>query len=919
MNSTHKFIFKYKYINILLIGSCVTLQSCNVGNNTSEHQATSKKPNNLQAVEKTLQAVEKTPGYLPLDRVELGWGYDPATNSVLPINLIEPSKLFAKDGSFEVITEASQYNDYSTYSQDISISTGQNSQTFDGGIGAGFGMYSGSLKAAYASAQSSSTGSLVINKAVGLAGTVRTHFPLDYKKLTDVEKVNVGYAIYQNAGDSFQNILNEVRNAPNDMARAMAILAFYQNYGTHFVSSVTKGYMGVINVQLKQTANQEISDKKGSVAGAFSSPFIKAEANYSQSSASAFEKSNWEYSAKTFTTPDDSNINTSLTNLMSTLTTEIAAQEGKLSFDKLKQAQSDLAREIKLPDLRDLNVNVDKSAQDQAKKNKALASLAENDLNSINKLRVGIVALVEKRDATVDVEQRKTITSSIKAQLEPNSNFVSKLKKFDLDSEYSTVILTLPQKAVLAQAQQLYDDLSFSIDSPSEDILNAQKLIQQAEESRNLAEQAAKERQNKIQAHKVSFQNWLEEVVFKSSQTGVSYKEWFDGLSLQQLQEYGVQFQKYLVKEGYAPAVPEVMLKSIHNHKQNTHKANLLKNDDTLLPATLDFDIVPWAIIYPELNSSSEFISGASDLIKIKILKNLNRIVDMRSYLLLCANNTNSATLNRVYTNDTISGFKAIINLVSSFDFASNKVKFKGANYDISDPQELSQLEARINETITNLSMVKDIPNWYKVTDKLLSSGLIAPQGIAIGAQRVDRPEFARILDANNKVAPVDMTSTIGQQLASIIGVTKNYNLFTGQLIVTDTSDLKQNYISNLQVIFSSGVKGSDENIWTGIATNWALSIIPDKNGVYQTLNVADTSIDFYDYPNFAWSIPGRSGYPIKLLIHPLTMYDTETLRTALGGEQKAKLMNPLFKIFYSGEGSANTDILYNMYKIRSY
>jgi hypothetical protein len=913
-------------INIATIPGCDMTQAGNGGTQESKsigYKALNK-TNHITLQSSGLKE-DNTP-YKPLPRVELGWGYDPTTDSVMPIPAIDTKKLVAPDGTYEVINEASQYNDYSKYAQDMSLSSNEQSQSFAGGIGVSYGLYSGSIKAAYGTASKSASGELTINKAVGLTGSVENHLPLNPKKLSPVELANVASAIYTASSQSFKDAINAVRNAHSDVERSEAVLNFYRSYGTHFVSSVTRGYLGAINIALTQKTSQGSDADEASIAAAFSSPFVKVDANYSQSNAATFSKQQWSYSGTTFTSPDDATIRASLQTMLTQMNDDLNAQKDALSFDKLDDYQKSTKALIKLPNLDNLNVKVDPDVQKQAKEDSIQYRNITTDLSKLGTLNTQIISLLKKRDEATDQTQKEEFEKKIQQQIADKSQFKILLDKFNPDGVYNDKTLTSLQASDLKKYNNLYDVLSMDISTTAAEVLATQN-----------AEQKSLDRQDKLNNTQPDFTSWLKSSIYPQiSDKSVTFVDWFNSITAEDISKYGIEFNKYLAEQGLVPPegveAPSALEKLHQDIKLRSE--NMLKSyaKDDSVAATLDFDLIPWATIYPELNSSAEFFSSPIDLIKIKILRKLNLISDIRSYLLLCTNQTNSKDLNVLYTNDSLSPeYNKLVTALHDFTYGSNTVKFAGRNYSLNNVDEVRALETDIDTSINKLSMVQS--NWYKVTNYLLSKGLISPQGVLLAAGRVntlnnqadgmlsDRLINPSQTGSSYKLSAIPLQETLGQQLANIIGQDVNYQNLTGEIIVTDRSDLKPNEVTMLQMVVSKQllVDGdwSKGHVWIW-PQQFSLSLIQSHeygDYYYQTVEVADLlATSKLGDGDRTWIANNSSNN--KLLLAPLNRYNTETLKTALGGADAARSQNPEFKLFYSGVGNATTDMLYNMSNI---
>lgn len=766
-------VVKNNQINLKLIycalSSVFLLIGCNSGvaGSPGSPIVAVDKPAELGNIKKVSLFSASNKDYDVLPNLEIGYGFDPDTNTIrIPSGYSSEAFIANSDSTIGdappasvIISEAPTYHDFIDTVGNSDANTNEQSSSFSGGMGASYGLYSASVKAGYAEASLSKSAQLTIKKRAGVVVSKAQYLPLDAsrKDYSPKDRTRTAEALLNGVG-GLRDAINNIDKQTDPYLRRIAIKEFYQNYGSHAITSVTKGYIGYHNLTLTQKTSGGSSSSNLSTQSSFSSPYVKGEFSSEQTEASAFEKANWDLSANTTVAPNNSEMYNQVMDIYKSIDDELKSST-IIDFSSLGKAEIGNKIDTNKFNFSRMNVTPSPEAIKEFNASKNNAKFMTADIDALKDLNDLIATTIAERDSAtpeVKVELNKKL-KDLDIRL---SSFLS---KFDSGGTYASLTLNTKDAPVVERANLLHNTLTST--TTSSDISKATADLNK-EKERIKKEQG----QQKKNADKIAFSNWLKTVIYprekKDSQT---VAQWFATLKPADISTFNEEWKVALEKEelvdkdafaqvhqNNAIQFNNTQFNNTQFNKQNslrkinfnsngimrlsqqTNKIKKLTLEADGQPVVIDFNIVPWSEIFPELSSTALDNSGV--MMQSKLMQQIDDFMLDRSYLQMVINvdKTNPGALSQIANADAglIDVLGDLYNKLKELGSSENvqTISFNGIKYDMDDISQAAKLSIALEDLMNNSKMKKS--SWYKVVSVLKSKGIINQYGALIGIHK---------------------------------------------------------------------------------------------------------------------------------------------------------------------------------------
>lgn len=659
----------------------------------------------------------------PLENMELGWGFDTVTNT--PINTsVDQTLLFSlEDQSSEdkfmssINIGTSKYSAYTSYVGGAQSHNKNEQFNISGGAGANYGFYSGSIKAAYASSDSFKNSGSSVTKMAGIKEERKYSLPVDGGE-TRPQSIYKTNASLMRASKEIRNAIIEIRRAQNPMIKNELIAEFYQSFGTHMISSVTKGYIGVHVVTLTENESSTETGSAISGSGKFSGPGVKGEINSSKEKAEVFKKSNWNFASNTVTYPSMPEVRSSLEAAYSGIDTQMQGMAGVIDLTQLKAGDPP---QIKAPEIQAMDVTPSVEDKRAILEEKKLLKAAQFDLIKLKADTEHIRLLIDAKDK-----------GALESQLMESAPFMQRLTLFTPGGKYdelNNVNLKEIERKVVMLAFEAETKARAIIEGDSSTLFKLDRL-EEFNEDVNLRNESYKANNNII-----AFSNWLKYKAYPNNTQHQPFEDWYEALDLHQVIKYKKQWISDLESRKMIDSreANNLLRGSKANHvklHKNKFAHNKLKNNsDSKEVATFNFSIVPWATVFPEL--IPEPFDNSSSILTDKILKPINSFLEDRSYLDLVTKISGDKDLSKMQYNDKkfLSDMQTLVTDVKKALLTNDTdpIMFEGKSYDLDNDDDVDNFAAGLTNYLSSSSMYRS--EWYKEVKKMKDAGLISPTG----------------------------------------------------------------------------------------------------------------------------------------------------------------------------------------------
>ncbi len=742
------------------------------------------------------------------DGVRVGYGYDPQSGNVIVVNDFDDSQMYYTDSSGKQISGfagISQSNRTincvsGAYGTEIGNASSYSSANlykadFSGSTGVGLGKVSAALSASYADSFASAG-----QHYDRVFGTKRS-CALNSLAAPEINPTTLNYQqaamAIRMASNDINSAISEIEKATDPTIRKQLINEFYQNHGTYMVSSVRLGAIAAKNIHLAENQSNGSTNMSSSASVSYSSPFSEGSGSVHMERATTFSGDDWNYSIAEGQYPS----NDTSEALMRTINN----LEGDLSGMK----SSGLIRLYGLTSPSTASVDQNASlpkpmAPDYI--NQGAQSDYKAAKDALSNLNTAMHSIIEDTtgDKSVRIVHYNTNATNIKAAItqaqllqnggentgKPLLNFLQAKDIADFDQK------TLPIINVWLETNQadLYSTAVAELDK-DKDITAIEAQIQKNIEAKNSAIAAANNQQTATQQAiesatetrkslgGITFSQFLlKQMQIKNPQTYSDYLQylssgktdyaeetfnyWLENLAKNNPEELEQWMSSWQTAGGNVSTLQSVP-RYVSEVDAKAYKAkSTLKDDpsntDSIYSGygVLDYSITPWAKIFPVLlqnvliNDSKEV--GSSMIINT-INKDFMRIATYLGYVQRL-----DPSLGQFYTsvrqaqatlqtlNDTL------MDLASSQSNSSlsQQVTFNNKQYDLSNINNVIQLNLEVTAYINNTFNQFNNGTWYNITKELFNKGIISNYGSFAGLQPespVKMDEYS-IIDRNSSV-----------------------------------------------------------------------------------------------------------------------------------------------------------------------
>lgn len=662
--------------------------------------------------------------------IHLGSGVDIKTGKIKETDMHENKMLL--DGRIGYRRTVQSYQDFSDYHSGKSDNEAGSKSRYEGGASISYGLAQASAKYAKESESANANSAGEIIRTFGIVSKTSYYLPFDpaFGDYNEPSREMTEKLLRLGSGQ-ITKYLDKIKYASSDYEKTKAIDDFYIQFGTHFISSVAKGYIGYLNQILTFKSNSAL--KKSSNAGSVSvgySGLAKASAGYSDTDNSVFSMTDYDYKATKHAFPDNDIIKQALENLVTQVDEAMERAKDKFDFNSIK-AKSD---NLKFPNPAD---SIAISVEDKE------ASITRENLQKemdkcINNLKINVDSY--KSILNVESDEAKT------KKLDLNKTINEELNKFSNRGIYADIVLSPSQKEIINEATVFTKDNSLT---GSQIELELKKL-----EDKTTKEKAEIERAK----NKKTFSAWLKDYYNNKKDNGESFSDWYAKQTPEKISELHKSWEeeisiddKHSVKTSNISSEIEkdtsnkvTSFKPIQSKIISTSNIQSNSDDSAINPfvdlATLDYSITPWRLIFPELTFVNP--DDSQDIFLTKIYMQINGYIEDYNYLTLVKTNLKSSrNLSEIHTSD-FEIHKSLEKLYSKImNFNATKImsnvdstiSFSNSNFNLDKISDLNKLSTSVKNVIDKSALMKS--EWYKVVQKLKSLGLISPNGVMLACQ----------------------------------------------------------------------------------------------------------------------------------------------------------------------------------------
>ncbi len=805
--------------------------------------------------------------YKGLGTIHLGDGLNIQTGKIKYTDSDESLMLLDQKYGYKFAGES--YEDFSEFYAGKSNKQATSKSEAHGGASVSYGLARASAKYAHEEQEAQSISNGCITKTVGVVRKKTYYLPYNCGENGDTNETSrIQTAELLLAGSpAVADLIKKIRAIKDDKDRQALIFSFYREFGSHFVSSVTKGYIGYYNVLLEFKGDQSLSSNSN--AGSVSVGYLglgAVEAGFSNADSETFSKTSYTCSSRTYAFPNSKETLDTLERLKKEVDDNVARAQNSFDF---KNSPIDMSK-VSYPNLPNTPAVPQEDKEDSKAKSETKKKM-KADLSILSNKTSDYLKLKEKENA----QDKDKLTALL-------SEITSILLKFEAFGEYSDFSLSSSEFNTVEKARTVRDSQDLSAAELKEEL----EKVEKAKKEKEAQEKIAKE-------DTVQFSAWLKkyhEEHIESEKLPPIFSDWFKGLTAAQTAELKEQWENEIMKP-----IPQAILtldnlnptsrkfkESVANSSpQNNVKASVISTgyDTQVNPftdlATLDYNIVPWSDVFPEL--SFMLSDNSMDIILIKLYKQLNDYFSDCNYLNLVSRKLlYTKTLIAMQTQDKPTKqkleqlFKDLVNC-SQYNSDLKPVIFGGNQYAMNTFESIMSLSAEIESVINKTSMMKS--NWYIVVKKLKEMGLIKPCGVMLSSQStVSKDEWqlmyggARTLFAMGEYYDGGFSKNtlsynklkgdrnFGQQIADY---SKSCSTLTTLLpLVSETSEIKDSWITDIYFINESGNdinnNPTDSRFANSINPSQCISINNSNSGnlneaVYDVRNTKNKE-DFSNY-----------------------------------------------------------------------
>ncbi|MFA0132298.1 hypothetical protein AB4440_08325 [Vibrio splendidus] len=654
-----------------------------------------------------------SPEYVPgFDHLKVGYGIDPA-NNIIKIETNYDRSKFISRGNLILDVGSSLKKEYSDFNAGAHVNAEKHASAISGGVGLSYGLLSAQATAAYSSSSSNEGGSVSIDKQTGLMGYYKESLPFDpAKDMTQGTTVQEDTAnAILNAMPGVREEINDIRSAYGERRKAL-VKKFIRNHGTHVITSVTKGYYGQYSATFSRDLNSG-SESEGYQASISAKGWGAAlHSEGSSESGQSFSKEGWDFKSATQAYPDWDKVTNRLEGLKSELSSEINSSN---DFYNLSEAANSAAIKTSLTNMPAVptdKITPDAEFVSQYKEQKTTRLTAEK---TIDEMLVRLASIERSLENSSEQSGNQKVKNDL-AYMDEN------LKKFEPGEQFSEVTLDNKYEIKLSTVKRSNTYLHSKLDSDDVTSEGLPEVSGLGESERNEVVDNQEE---------FVFESWLKEQLKDEDSDS------FSDLSQEELSNYR---NAWLGQDEHdfdfvsANSVPSNII-------LNSTQLPLLASseDETPQMVVLDFNTVPWALLFPELGGIG--IDNYQNMAFNNILIQINDYLNMLEYLSLCI--TYDGLLSSTGKLSVESAMNKLNTLVDDLVKVQESkgrpyaFKFDEKNFIFPEPSAFIELSKALEaymlrfEKESNENIDKWVPLYHELKDK----GLLLPTGNVLYSQ----------------------------------------------------------------------------------------------------------------------------------------------------------------------------------------
>lgn len=749
-------------LRILLSSGIVVLSGC-VGKNTvsstqdtaSQEEIITPEKLHMMAIKQNdkqglLSANGETSAddlIIGFDNIKIGTGIDPVTGNVynasVPLNEEafyfyngdgSPSSLENKKNYIRPLNICNGFSLVSSASENGKVTSTSSNKIFagSGDVGVNLGLAKIKAAASYSNEQITDSGNLSISKDIGawLTCRVYSYADSDYSS-SETSAKQFGEALLK-SNQAVANAITAIRNAPDLPTKQQMIQAFYQEFGTHMVSSVDVGEVAATHSVLTQNVDTETSSQKASAAASFSYGFVTGSANFSMANATKFDSKSWNMRIDERYFPSD----TKLTTVIDKLKQDLIAMraDGIIDYSKLKPE----AVKIDLPAAPDLSkITFDESGV----VNYVNVITAYKSLEKNVPLFNGDVSFLAEIGATDDLVRSAQITLAI---IESNIATVNTNVTSLSYSQYQIFVQKYVNLPNAATKSGLKSALTLPVDEQKivAAVTNYNKFYSSYDAKALALESSMNDLKKKVTAFRAKYPTL--EIYFAKYASGAesidvaNAEEWAKNMMTRTsnatyLKYRDLYYSSLEVKPKMALTKQKVQKSAQSMLRDSGNPFGVIYDNHTVT----NFNVVPWSRVFPEL-AKTFALDDTGEIILTGIDKTIDDVERQYSYLLFSmkADSTNNGELSNWFV-----AYKKIFNqikeLKSSMLLArtgvngTSVVNFNGIGYDINTIDGSDGLNLAVQNMVNNSTLFAnvDFESWLVSYNTLKRYNLLGNVG----------------------------------------------------------------------------------------------------------------------------------------------------------------------------------------------
>lgn len=788
--------------SVSILINCFVLLGCQDNNstqkgNTSVPEVVSKNQQSKNTVmlggsKLNSVASNDSGSILGFEDLKIGMGFSPATGQVYrasepdltkfiyaPGNSSDPKLAITGCEGMAFKIRASEFAEIKSTS-DASIFSSQTGA----GVSYGFAKIKASVQAD--TTHTNEKGDASITKDAGASVACSLYSPVDGPgQDSKTLQENMASAV-SNANSSVSYVIQKIRNSKTNSERKKNIAEFYAAFGTHVVSGVRLGEIATSGAVLTQNTSRQTDELKVGISVSTTLPFNLGDAEHSDTigNASAVDSKAWNASIYNASFPKGTDLEIAVSNILTELN-NWKKEGGLIDFTKLKPDPVKIEA-FKAPDLS--NITIDKETKEAIKLAKTNYKKLSMDL-PIFKDQLQVVTKTTPKSTLELYLAKKTTLLDDDAKIEHRYLSSAEQKSYarlePLLNSIRNVAINISSAAETAKSV----DLAFN---GSDEKIEKIVINQEEEEREALARQEFKKRYPTLEyyARKIFADgnvghlegadypawkaNMLDHEMRDLWKTKVAdpYREQGGGEDIEDIED---EVRRGITDPQLVRMINNGLLKSSleNEEKSNPYKGKLI----------LDFNLVPWDKVYPELSQTTILDDSIDEDINIVQLK-VQQYLKIHKYLSEVSRFDDGLTSMLANEDNSSGAFKTISNIMKSInDINSSSItsgnqtiafKANGINhsFNLGSVNETGDLLSFIDKIEKNSIMYSS--GWAKIVERLMDADIIGRYGSLAGLKPANVDGFHFIPGGGTKVS--DNPSNLVERILDQVLSTTSFN-----------------------------------------------------------------------------------------------------------------------------------------------